>query len=93
MKTQDYIKYFGNHVRKLRLDRGISQQELANEANLSHSQISRIERGTVNTSIHNLLCISLALNIHPKQLWDFDFKFESGADDCDDFRPILNKAS
>lgn len=93
MKTEDYIKYFGNHVRKLRLNKGISQQELALEANVSHSQISRIERGTVNTSVQNLLCISIALGIHPRELWEFDFKFDAGPEVCDEFQPVMNKAS
>ena len=40
---------FGNTLRKLRLERGFTQEQLANELGVEISQISRIERGVINT--------------------------------------------
>ena len=67
------IKAFGNKVRELRKERKISQEQLAYSADLEVSQISRIERGIINTSISQVFQIAKALNIHPKQFFEFDF--------------------
>lgn len=70
------ISQFGNHLRNIRKLKGISQEELANLADVELSQISRIERGVINTSISQILQIAKALKIHPKELFDFDFSFD-----------------
>jgi transcriptional regulator with XRE-family HTH domain len=67
------ISQFGSHLREIRKLKGISQEELANLADVELSQISRIERGVINTSITQILQIAKALNLHPKELFDFDF--------------------
>lgn len=64
---------FGNHLREMRKKQGYSQEELANNADVELSQISRIERGVINTSLSQILQIAKALNVHPKELFDFDF--------------------
>lgn len=65
---------FGNTLRKLRLEKGFTQEQLANELGVEISQISRIERGVINTSITNLYAISRILNIEVSELFDFDVK-------------------
>jgi transcriptional regulator with XRE-family HTH domain len=53
----------GQRIRQLRDDHTISQEKLAFEANLSVSQISKMERGKLNTSIVALSLICKAFNI------------------------------
>ena len=65
---------FGNTLRKLRLEKGFTQEQLANELGVEISQISRIERGVINTSITNLYAISRVLNIEVSELFVFDVK-------------------
>lgn len=65
------LNKFGNHLRNLRLKNNLSQEELANEADLDISQIGRIERGSVNTSLFVLQRLAKALNITLKDLLDF----------------------
>lgn len=62
---------FGRRVRTLRQARGISQKELAFISNLHRTYISDIERGTRNVSLDNIYKISMALNVTPKDLFDF----------------------
>ena len=38
------------------------------------SQIGRIERGLINTSISSVFIIAEALNISPKHLFDFEMQ-------------------
>ncbi|MDQ7093408.1 helix-turn-helix transcriptional regulator [Desulfosporosinus sp. PR] len=62
---------FGRHVRKLRQENGISQEELAFSSNLHRTYISDIERGVRNVSLDNIYKIALALDVSPKDLFDF----------------------
>ena len=59
---------FGNKLRELRLSKGFTQEQLANELGVEISQISRIERGIINTSITNLYAISSVLKIEVCEL-------------------------
>lgn len=66
------MQKLGNNVRKIRLQKGISQEELSYLSELDISQIGRIERGKVNTSISILNKIATALKIELKELVDFE---------------------
>lgn len=54
----DILKLFGKNLRKIRESKGFTQEQLVNELGLEISQISRIERGVINTSIFTLYQIS-----------------------------------
>jgi transcriptional regulator with XRE-family HTH domain len=54
---------FGEAVRMLRLNQGISQEELADRCGLHRTYISDIELGKRNVSLENIERLSLALNI------------------------------
>ena len=66
--------YFGANLKRIRLAKKISQEELSYQSDLDISQIGRIERGIVNTSICVMQRISKALNIEMKELFDFEIK-------------------
>lgn len=65
------IKKLGEKIRKIRLNKKISQEDLAYSCELEYSQINRIELGKVNTSISHLFLIAKALKVDPKELIDF----------------------
>ncbi len=73
-KNEFYLKAFGKHLRKLREDRLLSQENLANDSDIPINQIGRIERGEINTTVNTIYSISKALRIEPKELFDFKFK-------------------
>jgi transcriptional regulator with XRE-family HTH domain len=62
---------FGKHLKKTRESRGFTQENLANDIEVEISQINRIERGEINTTISTLLVLAKALNIEVKYLFDF----------------------
>ena len=66
------IQQFGSRLREIRKSKGLSQEQLAFEADVELSQISRIERGIINTSISQIFQIAHALAIHPKEMFDFE---------------------
>ena len=67
----EVIKAFGKRVRDLRTKMGLTQEELANEANLEISQINRIELGKINTSISQASIIAKALKLDMVELFKF----------------------
>ena len=62
---------FGGKLRQLRLAKGFTQEQLANELGVEISQISRIERGVINTSVTTLYAISKTLKIDISELFAF----------------------
>jgi transcriptional regulator with XRE-family HTH domain len=68
----ELITKCGQQIRTLRKAKGISQQELANLANIELSQINRIELGKINTSLSQIASIAKALNIPPKAIFEFE---------------------
>ena len=72
-RNTEYVKAFGNHIKKLRLARKYSRETLAAYADIETMQIYRIETGRVNTTISTLYALATALNVAPKKLLDFEF--------------------
>jgi transcriptional regulator with XRE-family HTH domain len=66
-----YIKKFGENLRALRIGKKISQEQLAYMSDIPISQIGRIERGEINTTISTVKVIAFALEVEPKKLFDF----------------------
>lgn len=64
------IKAIGQKIRDLRTSKGISQEDLSNEAELPLSQIGRIERGENNPTISSLFAIAQALDVDLRVLVD-----------------------
>jgi len=69
MKNQWFpVLVFGLSVKKYRIDQALSQEKLAELAQLDRSYISEIERGLKSASIVTLFRLSAALRISPSQL-------------------------
>jgi len=62
---------FWNQLRKHRLAKGFPKEQLANELGVEISQISRIERGVINTSVTTLYTTSKTLKIDVSELFPF----------------------
>jgi transcriptional regulator with XRE-family HTH domain len=63
-------KKFGNRVRQIRLNLGLSQEELAYLCNLDRSYVGGVERGERNISLLNIHKIANALNISPREFFN-----------------------
>ena len=70
------LKSFGRRLRVLRRERGLSQEEPAWKADSELNQISRMERGIVNAGLSQVFKIAEALEVHPRELFDFEFPVE-----------------
>ena len=65
------IKKFGLRVKEMRLQKNLSQEQLAWETGLEFSQINRTENSVINTIISNIFIIAEALKIEPMELLQF----------------------
>jgi transcriptional regulator with XRE-family HTH domain len=71
MKNNDLIlQFFGQKVREERLKKGLSQEKLAELANLHRTYIGMIERAEKNITLINIDKIAKALNINIKELFN-----------------------
>lgn len=64
------IQKFGKRIKFLRLDRGLTQLELAEILDMSPNFIGMIERGERNTTVENVFKIARALGIKPSNLFE-----------------------
>jgi DNA-binding XRE family transcriptional regulator len=71
LKNLPEIKALATHIRVLREKAGMSQQELADTAEISKLTIQRVENAKYSITIDTLISISNALNIPLKKLVDF----------------------
>ena len=68
-KQEDQIKRaFGERLRSIRHEIGLSQEALALACELDRTYIGGIERGERNVSLINIYKIAQALGITPKEL-------------------------
>ena len=64
MKSPDRtLAAFGRNVARIRSQRGLSQDKLAEEADLDRTYVSGIERGVRNPGIRTVLQIARALGV------------------------------
>jgi transcriptional regulator with XRE-family HTH domain len=63
------LDLFGQNVRKQRTDKGLSQEALADKADLDPTYISGIERGVRNPSLLSIVRIAKALGIESGNLF------------------------
>lgn len=66
--SASYLAALGQALRRLRVAKGLSQEEFAFEVELDRTYISGIERGVRNPTIATLLRLTKVLGITPSAL-------------------------
>lgn len=64
-----YLGFIAANTRRWRLKRGLTQEALAEMADLDLRFVQRIERGTTNLSVSVLVSLSEALDVAPTALF------------------------
>ncbi|MDN4597398.1 helix-turn-helix domain-containing protein [Leifsonia virtsii] len=59
---------FGQRVRSTRVALGMSQEEIANLADMHVTNYGRVERGEANSELHTIVRIATALDTDPAEL-------------------------
>lgn len=69
MATRSVKSRFGNRLRQLRDERGYSQEELAERAELHRNYVGGVERGERNVALENIVKLAKALSVPPGDLF------------------------
>ena len=67
-KNEKFLKEFGKNLKKLRTEKGFSTRKFADEADIAHSAVGRLESGQSNPTITTLLRIADALQVDLNKL-------------------------
>ena len=70
MSKKKILVDFGDKIRELRKEQGISQEELSYKADLHRTYIGMIERAEKNITLINIEKIAKALNVDIKELFN-----------------------
>jgi transcriptional regulator with XRE-family HTH domain len=72
VKDKVFLGKLGRHIRKLRLERGLTQADVGIDMDNYAEQIGRIERGQLNVTICTLKKIAQSLEVSLSELLDFE---------------------
>jgi transcriptional regulator with XRE-family HTH domain len=72
LTKEEICKHVGNKIRKIRVDKGLTIEKLANEAGIDYTQVSRIELGKINTSIYQIYIITNKLEVPMREILSFE---------------------
>ena len=68
MRRDHILSRFGKTLRELRMERGLSQEKLAEMAGLDRNYVGMIERGERNPAVVNIVWLAKALGVKPSEL-------------------------
>jgi transcriptional regulator with XRE-family HTH domain len=68
--SDEILRHFGQRVRTLREQAGLSQEALAAKAGIHRTYMGGVERGERNLCLKNIVRLAVALGVHPGQLFD-----------------------
>lgn len=79
VRNKEGAKAFGMHLRRLRDERNLSQQELADLADMRKTTVQRIEWAQASPTLDTLLSLSQALEISLQELMKYSVPKEKPA--------------
>jgi|688.fasta_scaffold252614_1 transcriptional regulator with XRE-family HTH domain len=62
-EKKDIVLKLGSNIRMIRVEKNYSMEKLALESEMEYSQIRRIEKGVINTTVYQIYRISKTLEI------------------------------
>lgn len=65
----DWGKIVGANVRRLRVERKLTQEQLAHDAEIDLTYLGGIERGRRNPSVCVVGRLASSLDVHPRELF------------------------
>lgn len=70
LTAQEVQELFASNMRRIRKDKGLTQEQVAERADLHPNYISSVERAERNISLQNIWKIAQALEVEMPELMD-----------------------
>lgn len=80
-ENKEILITIGNNLKNARISKGYTQEQMAEQLNVSSKFISMIERGCSGLSITNLTNICKILNIEPNSLFNGVLNYTDSKDE------------
>lgn len=64
----EYARAVGEAIRRIREEKGLSQEELANRAGIHRTYVGGVERGERNPTVESLKKIADGLGVEPEEI-------------------------
>lgn len=71
--NKDLKIHIGKQISIIRTKKKLTQQDLGFFTGIDTADISKYESGKINLTLKTLLKFAVALQVHPKELFNFDF--------------------
>ncbi len=71
-RDKERLARFGQHLQNVRRQKGMSQDDVAANCDVTKGNLSMIENGKKDFTFTTLLELAKGLSIYPKELLDFD---------------------
>ena len=69
IRNKEVLVRFGERLKQVRLAKGLTQEQLAYEADVELSQIHRLESGKTNPTLSTITTVAKALNVTLSELF------------------------
>lgn len=82
MKLQhraELLLMFGRRLEHLRLKKGLSPSEFEDRSGIDAGNLAKYELGTREPGLIVIMIMAKALEVHHRELLDFDFEFDAAA--------------
>ncbi len=63
LRNQETLDQFGEKLKNLRTNKGLTLEQLAFEADIELSQVHRVEKGKINPTLTTLIALAKGLDI------------------------------
>lgn len=73
---EEFLKSFGANFGKLRKRKNLSFRTLSQKCELDYADLNKIEKGKRNITLSTIVELAKGLEIHPKDLFDFNFSLQ-----------------
>lgn len=70
MKEKDFYIRVGSNIARIRKQKGMTVQKLAEECDIEKSNLIPIEKGRINTTLSTINKLAIALGVNAKEFFD-----------------------
>lgn len=76
ISNSKFLRIFGKRLKFVRQQCKLSYRDLGKRCDLDYSYISKVEKGEKNIQLSTILELAKGLEVHPKELFEFDIPGE-----------------